>query len=91
MLAAEWGYFDGSKGGRPPHDPAVMIMVMILPPRTTSATSEWNCRASCIFLGLGPGDRTPDEQDPLFRGQLTRALAIEKLFEEFDGPFKGSG
>ena len=37
------------------------------------------------FLGLGPGDAVPDAKTIwLFREQLTRAGAIEKLFARFD-------
>ena len=44
------------------------------------------------FLGLGPGDAVPDAKTIwLFREQLTRAGAIEKLFARFDTLLRDKG
>jgi len=97
VLDAGLGYSDGSKGGRPPYDPVVMFKVLILAAQNNVSDERMEFlirdRLSWLrFLGFGLGDRTPDENTiRLFRERLTRAGAIEKLFEEFDRQLKTSG
>jgi len=81
---------DGSKGGRPPYDPVLMFKVLILQALygMSDAQAEFQIRdrlSFMRFLDLGPGDSIPDATTIwLFREQLTRAGAIDKLFARFD-------
>ena len=81
---------DRSKGGRPPYDPVLMFKVLILQAlyNLSDAQAEYMIkdRLSFLrFLGLGLDDAVPDSTTIwLFREQLVKANAMEKLFRRFD-------
>ncbi|MCW5679666.1 MAG: transposase [Xanthobacteraceae bacterium] len=83
-------YTSGPQGGRPPYDPVMMLKVLVI--QTANNLSDErtefliNDRLSFMrFLGLGLADRVPDARTIwLFRERLTRAGAIQSLFERFD-------
>jgi transposase len=81
---------DRSKGGRPPYDAVLMFRLLVLQTLYTlsddQAEYQLRDRLSFMrFLGLGLGDPVPDAKTLwLFREQLTKAGAIEKLFARFD-------
>ena len=81
---------DGSKGGRPPYDPVLMFKILILQALygLSDEQAEFQVRdrlSFMRFLGLGPGDPVPDATTIwLFREQLTKTGAVEKLFARFD-------
>lgn len=88
---------DGGKGGRPPYDPVLMFKVLILQSLYTLSDEQTEFmirdRLSFLrFLGLDVNDPVPDATTIwLFREQLTRAGAIEKLFTRFDKLLKDKG
>lgn len=81
---------DGSRGGRPPYDPMMMFKVLVLQALYSLSDDavEFMIRdwlSFMRFLGLGLGDRVPDAKTIwLYREQLVRAKAMEKLFARFD-------
>ena len=81
---------DGSKGGRPPFDHVLMFKVLILQASHTLSYERTEYlikdRLSFMrFLGLGLGDRVPDENTiGDFHDALSRAGAIDALFTRFD-------
>ncbi|MEQ9180065.1 MAG: IS5 family transposase [Nitratireductor sp.] len=81
---------DRSKGGRPPYDPVLMFKVLILQAlyNLSDAQAEFMIRdrlSFLRFLGLGLDDAVPDATTIwLFREQLVKADAMEKLFARFD-------
>ena len=88
---------DRSKGGRPPFDHVLMFKVLIL--QTQNNLSDERCefylrdRLTWMrFLGLGLGDAVPDAHTIwTFREALTKAGAIERLFELFDRKLRVAG
>ena len=76
---------DGSKGGRPPHDPVMMFKVLVLQALhgmgDDQAEFQINDRLSFMrFLGLGPHVEAPDAKTIwLFREILIEAGALDKL------------
>ena len=78
---------DGSKGGRPAYDP---VLYTLSDEQTEFMIQD---RLSFLrFLGLGINDPVPDATTIwLFREQLTKANAIEKLFARFDKLLKEKG
>jgi transposase, IS5 family len=80
----------GSKGGRPPYDPVLMLKILILQTLYTLAddATEFQIKdrlSFMRFLRLGLADAMLDTKTIwLFREQLTRAGAIEELFAAFD-------
>ena len=90
-------YSDGKKGGRPPYDPVAMFKVLILAAQSNVSDERMEfliCdRLSWLrFLGFELGKPTPDENTiRCFRERLTKAGAIEVLFEEFDRQVRSSG
>lgn len=88
---------DGTKGGRPPYDPILMFKILILQALygMSDDQAEFQIRDRLTFirfLGLGPGDAVPDAKTIwLFREQLTKAGAIEKLFARFDKLLRDKG
>lgn len=88
---------DGSKGGRPPYDPVLMFKILILQSLYTLSDEQTEFmirdRFSFLrFLGLDVNDPVPDATTIwLFREQLTKAGAIEKLFARFDKLLKDKG
>jgi IS5 family transposase len=90
-------YSDGAKGGRPPCDPVMMFKVLVIQAHNNLSDERTefliNDRLSFMrFLGLSLGDRVPDATTIwLFREKLTRAGAIEKLFDRFDQTVRAAG
>lgn len=96
-LVAAWAYADGSKGGRPPYDPVVMLKVLGLAAQNnvSDARMEWLIpdRLSWLrFLGVDLGVATPDANTiRTFRERLTNAGALDPLFADFDRQLKARG
>lgn len=96
-LVKALAYSDGSQGGRPPFDPVMMFKVLVI----QAANNLSDERAEFLisdrlsfmrFLGLGLSDRVPDARTIwLFREKLTRAGAIQPLFDRFDAALRASG
>ena len=90
-------YSDGSKGGRPPLDPVMMFKLLVIQTINTLSDERTeyliNDRLSFMrFLGLGLSDRVPDARTIwLFREKLTRAGAIQALFDRFDATLRAAG
>ena len=90
-------YSSGAHGGRPPYDPVMMLKVLVI--QTANNLSDErtefliNDRLSFMrFLRLGLSDRVPDARTIwLFRERLTKAGAIERLFERFDAMLRDAG
>lgn len=88
---------DRSKGGQPPKDAVIMFKVLVLQAlygiSDEQAEYQIGDRLSFMrFLGLGLGDRVPDRTTIwLYRERLTRAGAIDALFERFDAALKDQG
>jgi IS5 family transposase len=88
---------DRSKGGRPPYDAVLMFKVLVLQTLYTLSDDQTEYqikdRLSFMrFLGLALEDRVPDAKTVwLFREQLTRAGAIERLFRRFDAVLREAG
>jgi IS5 family transposase len=88
---------DRSRGGRPPYDAVLMFKVLVLQAlyglSDDAAEFQIRDRLSFMrFLGLGLGDRVPDAKTIwLFREQIVRAGAMEKLFDRFDEALHGAG
>jgi transposase, IS5 family len=88
---------DRSKGGRPPFDHVLMFKVLIL--QTQNSLSDERCefylrdRLTWMrFLGRGLGDAVPDANTIwTFREALTKAGALERLFELFDQQLRAQG
>jgi IS5 family transposase len=96
-LAAALQRSDGSKGGRPPYDPVLMLEALVLQTLYTLSddATEFQIRdrlSFMRFLGLGLEGPVPDAKTIwLFREQLTRTGAIEGLFARFDAWLKAKG
>jgi IS5 family transposase len=96
-LIAALAYGDGSKGGRPPYDPVVMLKVLILAAQNNvgDARMEYLIRDRLSwlrFLGFELGASTPDANTiRLFREKLTEAGALDPLFADFDHQLKDRG
>src|SRR5918995_2115088 len=88
---------DRAKGGRPPYDPVLMFKVLVLQTLYTLSDeqTEYQIRDRLSFMrfvGLALEDRVPDAKTIwLFREQLTRAGAIERLFRRFDAVLRDAG
>jgi transposase, IS5 family len=88
---------DRSKGGRPPFDHVLMFKVLILQTQNnlSDERTEFYLRDRLTwmrFLGLGLGDPVPDANTIwTFREALTKAGAIERLFELFDRELRAAG
>ena len=88
---------DRAKGGRPPYDAVLMLKVLVLQTLYTLSDdqTEYQLRDRLSFMrfvGLGLHDPVPDAKTVwLFREQLTRAGAIERLFRRFDAALKDKG
>ena len=88
---------DRSRGGRPPYDPVLMFKVLVLQAlySLSDDAAEFQIRdrlSFMRFLNLGLGDRVPDAKTIwLFREQLVRAAAMDKLFERFDAALHEAG
>ena len=96
-LEASLSYSDGTRGGRPPLDPVMMLEVLVI--QTINALSDErtdyliNDRLSFMrFLGLGLSDRGAGCEDDLaVRERLTKAGAIGPLFVRFDAMLRDGG
>jgi len=90
-------YSDGSKGGRPPYDPVMMFMILVIQSQNNLSDDRYeyliNDRLSFQrFLGLTLADRVPDAKTIwLFRERLTKAGVIKDLFSHFDKTLKQAG
>jgi IS5 family transposase len=88
---------DRSKGGRPPFDHVLMFKVLVLQTQNnlSDERAEFYLRDRLTwmrFLGLGLGDPVPDANTIwTFREALTKAGAIERLFELFDQQLRVAG
>ena len=88
---------DRSKGGRPPYDAVLMFRVLVLQTLYTLSDdqTEYQLRDRLSFMrfvGLGLHEPVPDAKTIwLFREQLTRAGAIDRLFRRFDEALREKG
>ena len=88
---------DRSKGGRPPYDAVLMFKVLVL--QVLYGLSDDQAEFQVLdrrsfgrFLGLDDGDTVPDAKTIwLFREQLTRTGAVERLFDRFDAVLNDRG
>lgn len=85
------------KGGRPPYDAVVMFKVLVLQTLYTlsddAAEYQLKDRLSFMrFCGLALHDPVPDAKTIwLYREQLTRAGALQRLFDRFDAILRERG
>ena len=88
---------DRAKGGRPPVDAVLMFKILVLQALygLSDEQAEYQIRdrlSFMRFLGLGLGDQVPDRTTIwLFRETLTKAGAVDALFERFDAALKDRG
>jgi transposase, IS5 family len=88
---------DRSKGGRPPYDTVLMFKVLVLQTLYTLSDeqTEYQLRDRLSFMrfvGLALHDPVPDAKTVwLYREQLARAGAAEKLFARFDALLRAKG
>jgi IS5 family transposase len=88
---------DRAKGGRPPYDAVLMFRVLVLQTLWTLSDdqAEYQLRDRLSFMrfaGLALADPVPDAKTIwLFREQLVRAGAFERLFEWFDAVLRKRG
>jgi IS5 family transposase len=88
---------DRAKGGRPPFDHILMFKVLIVQTQNnlSDERTEFYLRDRLTwmrFLGLGLGDAVPDANTIwTFREALTKAGAIERLFELFERELRSAG
>ena len=86
-----------ARGGRPPYDAVLMFKVLLLQALYTLSDDQTEYqirdRFSFIrFLELALHDPVPDAKTIwLFREQLTKAGAIERLFARFDAVLRAAG
>src|ERR1700740_3039374 len=96
-LVAALAYSDGAKGWPAAFDPVMMFKILVIAAmdNLSDERAEFliNDRMSFMrFLGLALADRVPDARTIwLFREKLTKAGAIEALFERFDAALRASG
>ena len=96
-LDAALGRSDRGKGGRPPDDAVLMFKVLVL--QTLYALSddqaEYQLRDRVCFMryvGLDLHEPVPNAKTIwLFREQLTRVGAVERLFRRFDAALRDKG
>jgi IS5 family transposase len=88
---------DRSRGGRPPYDAVLMFKVLVLQTLYTLSDDQTEYqlkdRLSFMrFVGLALHDPVPDAKTIwLFREQLTRVGAVERLFRRFDAALREKG
>ena len=96
-LEAVLAYADGLRGGRPAYDAVMMFKILVIQAQNNLSDDRTefliNDRLSFMrFLGLSLGERVPDAKTIwLFRERLTRAGAIETLFDRFDQAVRAAG
>ena len=82
---------EGKKSGRPPFDVVMMFKILVLQRSYNMSDDQTeyqlNDRITFMrFVGLGLGDRIPDAKSIwLFRENLRKAEALDKLFDTFGG------
>jgi transposase, IS5 family len=88
---------DRARGGRPPYDAVLMFKGLVLQTLYTLSDEQTEYQIKdrfsfMRFLGLTLEDRVPDAKTIwLFREQLTRAGAVQRLFERFDAVLRDAG
>jgi transposase, IS5 family len=88
---------DRARGGRPPYDSVLMFKILVLQTLYTLSDdqTEYQLRDRLSFMRfvrLELHDLVPDAKTIwLFREQLTRTGAIERLFHRFDTALKDQG
>jgi IS5 family transposase len=88
---------DRSKGGRPPYDAVLMFKVLVLQTLYTLSDdqTEYQLRDRLSFMrfvGLALHEPVPDAKTIwLFREQLTKAGAVDRLFRRFDAALRDEG
>lgn len=96
-LEAALGRSDRAQGGRPPYDAVLMFKLLVLQTLYTLSDdqTEYQLKDRLSFLrfvGLARHEPVPDAKTVwLFREQLTRAGAIERLFARFDAALREQG
>ncbi len=96
-LMSALAYSEGAQGGRPPFDLVTMFKILVIQAmdNLSDERAEFliNDRMSFMrFLGLSLSDRVPDARTIwLFREKLTKAGAIQSLFNRFDAALRASG
>ena len=96
-LDAALGRSDRARGGRPPNDPVLMFRILVLQTLYTLSDdqTEYQLRDRLSFMrfvGLALHDAVPDAKTIwLFREQLVRAGAFERLFARFDAALAERG
>jgi transposase, IS5 family len=96
-LEAALSRSDRSKGGRPPYDPVLMFKVLVLQTLYTLSDDQTEYqlkdRLSFMrFVGLALHDPVPDAKTIwLYREQLARAGATERLFARFEALLQAKG
>ena len=96
-LVRALSYSAGSQGGRPPFDPVMMFKVLVIQAANSLSDERTEFLISdrlsfMRFLGLGLSDRVPDARTIwLFREKLTKAGAIQPLFDRFDATLRAAG
>jgi transposase, IS5 family len=96
-LDAALGRSDRAKGGRPPYDPVLMFRILVLQSLYTLSDdqAEYQLRDRLSFMrfaGLALHDVVPDAKTIwLFREQLVRAGAFNRLFARFDAALSERG
>ena len=96
-LEAALSRSDRSRGGRPPYDPVVMFKVLVLQTLYTLSDdqTEYQLRDRLSFMrfvGLALPDPAPDAKTIwLYREQLARVGAVERLFARFDAILRAKG
>ncbi len=96
-LEATLARSDRAKGGRPPYDPVLMFKVLVLQTLYTLSDDQTEYQLKdrwsfMRFVGLALHDPVPDAKTIwLFREQLARAGAVERLFARFDAILRAKG
>jgi IS5 family transposase len=96
-LEAALARSDRTKGGRPPYDAVLMFKVLVLQTLYTLSDdqTEYQIRdrfSFMRFLGLALNDPVPDAKTVwLYREQLSKAGAIERLLARFDAALREAG
>jgi transposase, IS5 family len=88
---------DRARGGRPPYDAVLMFKVLVLQSLYTLSDdrTEYQLKDRLSFMrfvGLAMHDPVPDAKTIwLYREQLARVGAVEKLFARFDALLRAKG
>jgi transposase, IS5 family len=90
VLEARLAYGDGAAGGRPAWDPVLMFKVLVL--QKYHGLSDEQTEFQILdrfsfqrFLGLGVGDKVPDEKTVWVFKERLGADGVRELFERFLG------